>query len=146
MSLSLRVGSLEASQQPPPYPHPTGGTLIGRTVAGDRGTLRGIPRRIFKKLPCRGSIFVQLLVWDGPSLPVAPSHSSHRTPISGTRSHRLGEPHLTLAMLHCPASLPPSLISFFKIYLFILLTTHYQPLLSSQYPLKQVLPSFYLLF
>lgn len=72
MSLSLGVGSLGASQQPSSYPHPAGGTLVGRTVAGDRGTLRGILWRVFKKLPCRGSIFVQLLVWDGPSLPVAP--------------------------------------------------------------------------
>lgn len=70
-------------------------------MAGDRGTLSGIPWRVFKKLPCRGSIFVQLLVWDSPSLPVAP-HIPAIAPLSQERSHRLGEPHLTLAVLCCP--------------------------------------------
>lgn len=38
-----------------------------------------------------------------------PSHSDHRTPISGTHSHRLGEPHLTLAVVCCPPSFIPRL-------------------------------------
>lgn len=42
-----------------------------------------------------------------------PSHSDHRTPISGpisgTCSHRLGEPHLTLAMVSCLPSFIPRL-------------------------------------
>lgn len=73
-------------------------------LAGDRGTPRGIPWRAFKRLPCSGSIFVQLLGWHGPSLPLV-SHSNHRTPISGTRSHRLGGPRPTSAVV-CPG-LPP---------------------------------------
>lgn len=41
-------------------------------VAGDTGTARGILWRAFKRPPCSESIFVQLLGWLCPSLPLAP--------------------------------------------------------------------------
>ena len=75
-------------------------------VAGDRRTARGILWRAFKRPPCLGSIFVQLLGWRGPSLPLAPhipaiaSLSQELAPVD------LGGPR-PLSPVVCPGLPPP---------------------------------------
>lgn len=54
-------------------------------VAGDTGTARGILWRAFKRPPCSESIFVRLLGWLCPSLPLAP-HIPAIAPLSQERA------------------------------------------------------------
>lgn len=72
--LGFSLGAQRESQYP-----------LAMLVVGDRGTARGIPWRAFKSLPCSESIFVQLLGWRGPSLPLAP-HIPAIAPLSQERA------------------------------------------------------------
>lgn len=97
---SLGLGSQRESGTLPFAPFPRSWRHWVR-VAGDRRTARGIPWRAFKRPPCLGSIFVQLLGWRDPSLPLAPhipaiaSLSQERAPID------LGGPRPLLSPV-CP--------------------------------------------
>lgn len=99
--LGFSLGAQRESQYlpPPSWRH------LATMVAGDRGTARGILWRAFKRLPCSESIFVQLLGWRGPSLPLAP-HIPAIAPLSQERAPIDLGTRPTLAVV-CPGLLPP---------------------------------------
>lgn len=80
----FQLWALEGESVTTPLCCPQPGHPAGR-VAGDRGTARGILWRAFKRPPCSESIFVRLLGWLCPSLPLAP-HIPAIAPLSQERA------------------------------------------------------------